>query len=67
MVRVPRPRHYVSGITLMLVRPLFRYSLSRDAYVLRVIGNSSGPVLRRERRRIQREFAGSERRHLALG
>ena len=66
MVRAPRPRHYVSGITLMLARPLFRYSLSRDAYVLRVVGNSSGPVLRRERRHMQREFAGSERRHLAL-
>lgn len=66
MVRAQRPRHYVSSMTLMLVRPLFRYSLSRDAYVLRLIGNSSGPVLRRERRRKQRDFAGPERRHLAL-
>jgi hypothetical protein len=67
MVRAQRPRHYVSGITLALMRPLFRYSVSRDAYVLRLIGNSSGPVLRRERRRLQREFAGPERRHLVLG
>lgn len=66
MVRAQRPRHYVSGMALMLVSPLFRYSMSRDAYVLRLIGNSSGPVLRRERRRTQREFAGPERRHLAL-
>ena len=66
MVRAQRPRHYVSSMTLMLVRPLFRYSLSRDAYVLRLVGNSSGPVMRRERRRVQRDFAGPERRHLAL-
>jgi hypothetical protein len=51
----------------MLVRPLFRYSLSRDAYVLRLIGNSRGPVLRRERRARQRDFNGPERRRLAVG
>jgi hypothetical protein len=67
MVRAQRPRHYISGMTLVLTRPLFRYSVSRDAYVLRLIGNSSGPVLRRERRHVQREFAGPERRHLVLG
>ena len=67
MVRAPRPRHYVSRVTLALLRPLFRYSLSRDAYVLRLIGNLRGPVLRRERRRVQRDWAGTERRHLALG
>lgn len=67
MVREPRPRHYVSGLVLLAMRPLFRFSLSRDAYVLRVIGNSHGPVLRRERRRQQREFGGAERRHLVLG
>lgn len=66
MVRAQRPRHYVSSTTLMLMRPVFRYSSSRDAYVLRLIGNSSGPVLRRERRSKQRDFAGPERRHLAL-
>lgn len=66
MVRAQRPRHYVSGMTLVLLRPIFRYSLSRDAYVMRGIGNSRGPVLRRERRHRQREFAGPERRHLAI-
>jgi hypothetical protein len=30
----------------MLLRPFFRYSRVRDAYVLRLIGNSRGPVLR---------------------
>jgi hypothetical protein len=53
-------------MTLMLLRPMFRYSLSRDAYVMRVIGNTSGPVLRRERRHRTREYAGPERRHLAI-
>ena len=67
MVRAQRPRHYVSRGTLALLRPLFRYSLSRDAYVLRGVGNSRGPVLRRERRSKQREFAGTERRQLIVG
>ncbi len=67
MVREPRPRHFVSRAVLLLVRPVFRYSASRDAYVLRLIGNTRGPVLRRERRREQREFRGVERRRLALG
>jgi len=66
MVRAQRPRHYVSRATLALVRPLFRYSLSRDAYVLRVVGNSRGPVLRRDRRNKTRDYAGPERRHLVL-
>ena len=34
--------------------------------VLRLIGNSHGPVLRRERRTKQAQHAGSERRSLAL-
>jgi hypothetical protein len=67
MVRAQRPRHYVSRSTLALARPLFRYSLSRDAYVMRVIGNTQGPVLRRERRHKELEHAGAERRHLAMG
>lgn len=67
MVRAQRPRHYVSRGTLALLRPLFRYSLSRDAYVVRVIGSTRGPVLRRERRTKEREYAGPERRHLIMG
>ncbi|MCW2990399.1 MAG: hypothetical protein JWM73_993 [Solirubrobacterales bacterium] len=33
-----------------LARPFFRYSTTRDAYVLRVIGNQHGPVLTQRRR-----------------
>ncbi len=62
----PRPRRYVPQLTLMLVRPLFRYSPSRDAHVLRVIGNSRGPVLRQERRHGQLDHAGPERRRVAV-
>jgi hypothetical protein len=62
MVRARRPRHFVSRRTILLLRPLFRYSLARDAYVLRLVGSTRGPVLRRERRRRQREHAGPERR-----
>lgn len=62
MVREQRPRHYVSRLTLILLRPLFRHSFSRDAYVLRFIGNTRGPVLRRERRRRNRDHVGPERR-----
>jgi hypothetical protein len=30
---------------MSVLRPLFRYSPTRDAYVLRLIGKSTGPVL----------------------
>jgi hypothetical protein len=33
-----------------MLSPVFRYSYSRDAYVLRVVGSRVGPVLRAERR-----------------
>jgi hypothetical protein len=46
-----------------LVRPLFRYSTSRDAYVLRFAGNRAGPVLKPDRRRRgQGTFEGRDRR-----
>lgn len=41
-----RPRREVSAATLTLLRPVLRYSSSRDAYVLRGVGNRMGPVLR---------------------
>ena len=58
----PRPRHYISGATLSVTRPILRYSSGRDAYVLRVVGNHIGPVLRPDRRRRQLDYGGSERR-----
>jgi len=45
-----RPRRYVARQWLLPLKPLFRYSTSRRAYVLRLIGNRTGPVLRSERR-----------------
>ena len=45
-----RSRHYVSSATLLVLSPLFRYSLTRDAYVLRLLGQRVGPVLRANRR-----------------
>jgi hypothetical protein len=39
----------VNGPALTLLWPLFRYSMSRDAYVLRLVGNRAGPVLVRRR------------------
>jgi hypothetical protein len=59
-----RPRHYLPAPVLITVRPLFRYSGGRDAYVLRVGGNRIGPVLKRERRRGRGtpEYAGPDRR-----
>jgi hypothetical protein len=47
MRSVTRPRHYVPRPLLLLLRPVLRYSVTRDAYVLRGIGGSMGPVLRR--------------------
>lgn len=41
----PRNRRTVSTKLLRLLRPLFRYSTARDAYVLRVAGGRYGPVL----------------------
>jgi hypothetical protein len=45
VMHTPRPRTPVSRTKLLLARPFFRYSYWRDAYVLRVVGNSRGPVL----------------------
>lgn len=59
-----RPRHYVARRWLFLMRPMVRYSATRDAYVLRFIGRSRGPVLRVDRRsrRSAKSFVGHERR-----
>jgi hypothetical protein len=46
-----RPRRYLARHWLILVRPAFRFSTTRNAYVLRLIGNDLGPVLRADRRR----------------
>jgi hypothetical protein len=60
-----RPRRYVARHWLLLVRPVFRYSAVRDAYVLRVVGRRVGPVLRLDRRHEQR-LDGVERRHTSV-
>jgi len=59
-----RPRRYVARGWLLILRPVLRYSATRDAYVLRGLGNSTGPVLRvdRRRRRRQEPFTGTDRR-----
>ena len=58
-----RPRRYLPRHWLLLLKPLFRYSSSRRAYVLRLIGNKTGPVLRSERRaRRQPRVNGRNRR-----
>lgn len=67
MDRAARTRRYVPAVMILLLRPLLRYSFHRDAYVLRVIGNTHGPVLRRERRRRSREHPEPERRRLVIG
>jgi hypothetical protein len=46
----------------MIMRPLLRHSVGRDAYVLRVVGNSLGPVVRVDRRARSGEFTGADRR-----
>jgi hypothetical protein len=59
---VPRPRRYLASYWLVLLAPFFRYSHGRDAYVLRVIGDHIGPVLRVERRAARRRRADAGRR-----
>ena len=47
MRRIPRKRRQVGPATLRLARICgFRYDESRDAYILRLVGNRVGPVLR---------------------
>lgn len=46
MTRVERPRRQLHPALLGVLRPLLRYSESRNAYVLRLVGNRIGPVLR---------------------
>jgi hypothetical protein len=59
-----RPRRYVARHWLLILRPVLRYSATRDAFVLRAFGSSVGPVLRPDRRRRGRrqQFDGVERR-----
>ncbi len=60
---VRRPRRYVAPQWLRLLGPVLRYSGSRDAYVLRAVGKHMGPVLRQDRRQMQRRrLQGPERR-----
>jgi hypothetical protein len=60
--KIPRPRRYIQRHWLILLRPLFRFSESRNAYVLRAVGRTVGPVLRVERRRRSRRVIAVERR-----
>jgi hypothetical protein len=66
MQRTARPRHYVSRGVLFVLRPFLRYSYSRDAYVLQIIGERWGPVLREDLRRRQLDYAGNDRRDRVL-
>ncbi|HEY2216453.1 MAG TPA: hypothetical protein VGH21_03090 [Solirubrobacteraceae bacterium] len=50
MRTVKRPRRYLAKHWLFLLGPMFGYDFSRNAYVLRGVGNHFGPVLREERR-----------------
>lgn len=63
-----RPRRYLARHWLLILRPFLRYSVTRDAYVLRLIGRSFGPVLRpeRRRRRGREHFDGLERRRVGI-
>lgn len=45
MRTTPRPRRHLPSPVLALATPFFRYSPTRGAYVLRVIGDRRGPVL----------------------
>jgi hypothetical protein len=63
-----RPRRYVARYWLVLLKPVLRYSATRDAFVLRAVGNSAGPVLRmdRRRRRGAGSYEGAERRRVSV-
>jgi hypothetical protein len=62
-----RKRRYVAKPWVTLLRPLLRYSYSRDAFVLRTFGSRVGPVLREDRRaRRERPVDGAERRQARI-
>jgi len=64
MRSVARPRRHIPRYRLLMLRPLLRYSITREAFVLRAVGDSVGPVLRSDRRRRlrKRRFDGIDRR-----
>ncbi len=66
MQNIGRPRQYVSPARLYAMFPLLRFSYERGAYVLRFVGETHGPVLRKDRRRRQQEFGGADRREGAV-
>jgi hypothetical protein len=47
--RPMRRRRYVRPTLLAGLKPVFRHSDTRDAYVLRLVGNRYGPVLKSRR------------------
>jgi hypothetical protein len=60
-----RPRRYVARYWLLLLKPVLRYSATRDAFVLRGVGRSAGPVLRVDRRAgRENSYGGIERRRV---
>jgi hypothetical protein len=60
---IARQRRYIPSYWLPLLRPVLRYSGTRDAFVLRFIGSSIGPVLRPDRRQCSSQsFDGIDRR-----
>lgn len=63
MRTVKRHRRYLASHWLTLLRPIVRYSRSRDAYILRAVGGRVGPVLREDRRHGAPRLEGPERRH----
>jgi hypothetical protein len=62
MQKISRPRRYVSSLRLYAMLPALRYSHERGAYVLRFVGETHGPVLRKDRRRGRTAYSGPERR-----
>jgi hypothetical protein len=66
MTSIGRPRQYVSAARLYAMFPVLRFSYERGAYVLRFVGETRGPVLRKDRRRGQQGFTGPDRRAGAL-
>ena len=47
MSHTRRQRHHVGRVMFSLLQPVFRYSPTRDAWVLHVVGERYGPVLRK--------------------
>jgi hypothetical protein len=66
MRNIRRQRRYVAKRWLVVLKPVLRYSHTREAFIIRGVGTSVGPVLRVDRRRTRRKGDAAEHRQARI-